>query len=132
MKSKKLSEKIIKTFKSNGFILCEPDVLLDSEYIIQRSGEKFKSSMFTFENEDGKIVSSKDTDPWGRRKFTYRINHKWEGFYVVLEIATQATNIDSTDRLLRLADRSEIVRHKIIRLPDEEAVRRGLLENTTA
>ena len=84
------------------------------------------------ENEDGKIVSLKDTDPWGRRKFTYRINHKWEGFYVVLEIATQATNIDSTDRLLRLADRSEIVRHKIIRLPDEEAVRRGLLENTTA
>ncbi len=56
MKSKKLSEKIIKTFKSNGFILCEPDVLLDSEYIIQRSGEKFKSSMFTFENEDGKTM----------------------------------------------------------------------------
>ncbi len=56
MKSKKLSEKIIKTFKSNGFILSEPDVLLDSEYIIQRSGEKFKSSMFTFENEDGKTM----------------------------------------------------------------------------
>ena len=84
------------------------------------------------ESEDGKVASSKDTEPWGRRKFTYRINHKWEGFYVVLEIATQATNIDSADRLLRLADRSEIVRHKIIRLPDEEAVRRGLLENTTA
>ena len=84
------------------------------------------------ENEDGKIVSSKDTDPWGRRKFTYRINHKWEGFYVVLDIATQATIIDSADRLLRMADISEIVRHKIIRLPDEEAVRRGLLENTTA
>ena len=79
------------------------------------------------ENEDGKVVSSKDTEPWGRRKFSYRINHKWEGFYVVLEIATQAANIDSTDRLLRLADRSEIVRHKIIRLPDEEAVERGLL-----
>jgi len=31
-----------------------------------------------------------------------------------------------------LADRSEIVRHKIIRLPDEEAVERGLLESTTA
>ena len=28
MKSKKLSEKIIKTFKSNGFILSEPDILL--------------------------------------------------------------------------------------------------------
>ena len=56
MKSKKLSEQIIKTFKSSGFALSEPDVLLDSEYIIQRSGENFKRSMFTFENEDGKIM----------------------------------------------------------------------------
>ena len=54
MKSKKLSEAIIKTFKSNGFVLLEPDVLLDSDYIIERSGEKFKSSMLTLENEDGK------------------------------------------------------------------------------
>jgi ATP phosphoribosyltransferase regulatory subunit len=56
MKSKKLSEQIIKTFKSNGFVLSEPDVLLDSEYIIQRSGENFRRSMFTFENEDGKTM----------------------------------------------------------------------------
>ena len=56
MKSKKLSEKIIKIFKNNGFILSEPDVLLDSEYIIQRSGENFRRSMLTFENEDGKIM----------------------------------------------------------------------------
>ena len=56
MKSKKLSEKIIQTFKSNGFVLSEPDVLLDSEYIIQRSGENFRRSMFTFENEDGKTM----------------------------------------------------------------------------
>ena len=56
MRSKKLSEKIIKTFKSNGFVLSEPEVLLDSEYIIQRSGENFRSSMLTFENEDGKSM----------------------------------------------------------------------------
>jgi len=56
MKSKKLSEQIIKTFKNNGFVLSEPDVLLDSEYIIQRSGENFRRSMLTFENEDGKIM----------------------------------------------------------------------------
>ena len=55
MKSKKLSEQIIKTFKNNGFVLSEPDVLLDSEYIIQRSGENFRRSMLTFENEDGKV-----------------------------------------------------------------------------
>ena len=56
MKSKKLSDQIIKTFKSNGFVLSEPDVLLDSEYIIQRSGENFRKSMLTFENEDGKVM----------------------------------------------------------------------------
>ena len=54
MKSKKLSEVIIKTFKSNGFVLSEPDVLLDSDYIIERSGENFRSSMFSFKGEDGK------------------------------------------------------------------------------
>ena len=56
MKSKKLSEQIVKTFKSNGFALSEPDVLLDSEYIIQRSGENFRRSMLTFENEHGKVM----------------------------------------------------------------------------
>ena len=56
MKSKKLSETIIKTFKSNGFVLSEPDVLLDSDYIIERSGEKFRSSMLTLEREDGKTM----------------------------------------------------------------------------
>ena len=56
MKSKKLSEQIIKTFKNNGFVLVEPDVLLDSEYIIQRSGENFRSSMVTFDSEDGKTM----------------------------------------------------------------------------
>jgi len=56
MKSKKISEQIINTFKTSGFVLSEPEVLLDSEYIIQRSGEKFKSLMFTFKNEDGKTM----------------------------------------------------------------------------
>ena len=56
MRSKKLSETIIKTFKNNGFVLSEPDVLLDSEYIIQRSGENFRRSMLTFENEHGKVM----------------------------------------------------------------------------
>ena len=56
MKSKNYSENIIKVFKKNGFVLSEPDVLLDSEYIIQRSGENFRRSMLTFENDDGKVM----------------------------------------------------------------------------
>ncbi len=55
MKLKK-SKAIIKTFKSNGFVLSEPDVLLDTDYIIERSGEKFRNSMLSFEREDGKTM----------------------------------------------------------------------------
>ena len=59
MKSKKLSETIIKNFKKNGFVLSDPDVLLDSDYIIERSGEKFRSSMLSFDREDGSAIQSR-------------------------------------------------------------------------
>ncbi|MFV0315527.1 MAG: 30S ribosomal protein S6 [Microthrixaceae bacterium] len=64
-------------------------------------------------------------DKWGRRRFAYEINHKHEGVYTVLEITTDAADLDEVDRFLRLAD--DVVRHKLIRLPDAEATRRGLL-----
>ena len=35
----------------------------------------------------GKVAK---TDLWGRRRFAYEINHKFEGIYVVLEIVTEA------------------------------------------
>lgn len=65
------------------------------------------------------------TDRWGKRRFAYEINHKWEGIYVVLEIVTEASNLDDLERMLRIAD--EVVRHKVIRLPDREAAKRGLV-----
>lgn len=71
---------------------------------------------------DGNVAT---TDLWGLRRFAYEIDHKTEGIYVVLEIVTEAPNLDDLDRQLRLAD--EVVRHKIIRLPEREATRRGLL-----
>jgi small subunit ribosomal protein S6 len=74
------------------------------------------------ESADGTVAK---TDKWGRRRFAYEINHKNEGFYVVFEIEAEPGALDAVDRSLRLAD--EVVRHKIIRLPDSEAHRRGLL-----
>ena len=70
------------------------------------------------------------TDFWGRRRFAYPINHKNEGIYVVFEIVTPASNLDELDRFLRLAD--DVVRHKVIRLPEAEAERRGLLGTPAA
>jgi ATP phosphoribosyltransferase regulatory subunit len=56
MKSKSYSENIIKVFKKDGFVLSEPDVLLDSDYIIRRSGENFRKLMLTFEDDSGKSI----------------------------------------------------------------------------
>ena len=56
MKLKNYSENIIKVFKKDGFVLSEPDVLLDSDYIIQRSGENFRKLMLTFEDDAGKSI----------------------------------------------------------------------------
>ena len=83
------------------------------------------------ESEGGRVATVLDSEPWGRRRFAYQINHKWEGVYVILEVVTDAGNLDTTDRILRLADRSEVVRHKIMRLPKDEAAKRGLLGEAT-
>ena len=56
MKSKNYSENIIKVFKKDGFVLSEPDVLLDSDYIIERSGENFRKLILTFEDDSGKSI----------------------------------------------------------------------------
>lgn len=72
----------------------------------------------------------KTSDSWGRRKFAYEIDHKSEGFYVVLEILAEGGQLDELERTLRIAD--DVVRHKLIRLPDHEAARRGLLGEAPA
>ena len=72
--------------------------------------------------DGGEVVK---TDAWGRRRYAYPIKHKLEGIYTVFDIATPASNLDELDRFLRLAD--DVVRHKIIRLPDSEAERSGQL-----
>ena len=76
-------------------------------------------------DEGGRIAS---TDNWGRRRFAYEIQHKFEGTYVVWEIVTESAGLPNTERQLRLAD--DIVRHKLFRLPEKEAARRGLLGET--
>jgi small subunit ribosomal protein S6 len=71
----------------------------------------------------------KSQERWGRRRFAYEINHQHEGYYVVYEFVG-GSDLDQLERALRLAD--EIVRHKVLRLPDNEAARRGLLEPATS
>jgi small subunit ribosomal protein S6 len=71
-------------------------------------------------------ASIEKNDWWGRRKFAYEIDHKVEGYYLVLELISEnGSFINDLDRALRLAD--DVVRHKLLRLPDHEAEKRGLI-----
>jgi small subunit ribosomal protein S6 len=63
-------------------------------------------------------------DWWGRRQFAYPINKKEYGYYVVFELVATGGALDELERSFRIAD--DIVRHKLIRLPDAEAARRGI------
>ena len=70
----------------------------------------------------GKVASY---DFWGLRDFAYEINHKPRGYYAVIELLADPGAMDPVERHLRIAD--GVVRHKLIRLPDKEAQRRGLV-----
>ena len=64
-------------------------------------------------------------DWWGKRAFAYPINKKEAGYYLVVLCLANGGALDELERQLRLAD--DIVRHKLIRLPDAEAERRGMV-----
>jgi small subunit ribosomal protein S6 len=70
-------------------------------------------------------------DFWGKRRFAYEIKHKSEvrrmseGYYAVMNVLAPGGALDEVERTLRLAD--DVVRHKLLRLPDHEAARRGMV-----
>jgi len=53
MKSKKLSENILKAVKSRGYKYIELEAVIDADQIIQRSGENFRQYMFSFQDHNG-------------------------------------------------------------------------------
>jgi len=61
---------------------------------------------------------------WGRRQYAYPINKKQYGYYAVMNVVAPGGALDDFERSLRIAD--DVVRHKLLRLPDAEAARRGI------
>ncbi len=53
MKSKNSSNKILALIKSQGFNKIELDSVLETKYILQRSGENFRKYLFSFYNSNG-------------------------------------------------------------------------------
>ena len=53
MKSKNLSEKILRSVRSKGFKYIELDSVIEANHIVQRSGENFKKLIFSFIDHNG-------------------------------------------------------------------------------
>ena len=53
MKSKNLSDKILKSVKSKGFKYIELDSVIETNHIVQRSGESFRKFIFSFTDQNG-------------------------------------------------------------------------------
>jgi small subunit ribosomal protein S6 len=72
------------------------------------------------------LLKSRGGDPfrvdrWGKRRLAYELNHRWEGYYVLVEATAEPAAMAELDRALHLAD--EVIRHKVIRLPERVAGR---------
>lgn len=57
MKSKKYSETLLNLFKKKGFKVKEFENIIESKIIIERSGEIFKKSLLSFEDDNGNNFS---------------------------------------------------------------------------
>jgi len=57
MKLKKYSEALLNIFKKKGFQVKEFENIIESKIIIERSGEIFKKSLLSFEDDNGKNFS---------------------------------------------------------------------------
>jgi len=53
MKSKNLSENILKSVKSRGFKYIELPSVIETNHIVQRSGESFRKFIFSFKDQKG-------------------------------------------------------------------------------
>ena len=62
-----------------------------------------------------------NVDHWGKRRLAYELDHRWEGYYVLVEATAEPAVMAELDRMLSLTD--EVMRHKIIRIPDAVAGR---------
>ena len=53
MKSKNLSENILKSVRSKGFNYIELDSVIETNHIVERSGESFRRFIFSFNDQNG-------------------------------------------------------------------------------
>ena len=62
-----------------------------------------------------------DVNHWGRRKLAYEIDHRTDGYYVVMEFTAGERTLVELKRILRVSD--DVLRHMIVKLPPTYAHR---------
>ena len=97
-------------------------VIIDGDVVEPKAQSFTKMVADEIGKADGVLHGKPDW--WGKRAFAYPINKKEAGYYFVVECVATGGALDELERQLRLAD--EVVRHKLIRLPEAEAERRGM------
>lgn len=55
-------------------------------------------------------------DEWGRRHLAYEVKHQNEGYYVVVELEADPSQITELDRIIKIHE--EIIRHIIVKQDD--------------
>jgi small subunit ribosomal protein S6 len=88
-------------------------VILDAdleEHTIRESVERWLALIESRGAERGYI------DFWGKRRLAYEINHRSEGYYVVMQARSEPPAMEELSRVLSLAD--EVIRHKVLRIPE--------------
>lgn len=58
---------------------------------------------------------------WGKRRLAYEIDHRAEGYYLLMEVRVEPDAVAELDRSLRLIE--GVVRHKIVRVPEHAGAR---------
>ncbi|HEV2070298.1 MAG TPA: 30S ribosomal protein S6 [Acidimicrobiales bacterium] len=74
--------------------------------VINRTGELLAPS-------GGQVIRA---DKWGKRRLAYEIDHRTEGYYLLLELRLDPDAVAELGRLLGLTE--GVVRHKIVRMPE--------------
>jgi small subunit ribosomal protein S6 len=98
-------------------------VIIDGDVDETAAQERVKNITASITAAGGSIHGNPDW--WGKRQYAYPINKKEYGYYVVYNLLAPGGALDELERSFRIAD--DIVRHKLLRLPDAEAARRGLV-----
>lgn len=84
--------------------------IIESDVAEDKREELIKKFVSYVENKNGTVES---IDKWGMKKLAYPINFKNEGYYVLMNITMNPTDVDAMAKLMNITE--GIVRQMFVR-----------------